>query len=187
MSKVNDLKVKALDIAYQELFSYVAKEADERYAALAKENACLQGNTCEFFFFDGEVYPRHSSNGTPVYGANVRSAPLHYSLLPQFDQIQATLRSTHRSEIRNYLGAVLNCSINGIVLDTMLPPVIISKLRSSFTKFEYDLINLGENCLNPADWEPIEVTKKNMKDIEEHYAETITTLRMLLMEKLFLE
>lgn len=189
---VNVLKDKALQILLTESFRYINQLAYEEQFALAQANARVRGVTASFFMYAGDIYPDKTKNGESVRLVNVVAPPLHYSLYEEFDAINK--RSVHAGimDVSNYFRAVLSYSVNGIVLDELLPAVLVNALKGEFTDEEFSLINYGvytaqiPRIMAITGWEPIEATRKTIEDIKRHYANTILILRDQLMNKLLL-
>jgi len=179
------IKAKAHRILLEETFIHIEQDLDERYFNLAKDSSIARGIIASFFMHNGEVYPKRSTNGTPIYKVKVLAPPLHYSLYDRFSEITKYLRQIDRTSVANFFSAVLSSSAHGIVLDELLPSVLTGALRQKLGSDAYQLLDTGHPPFQKPT-EPLEVTKANIVKIKEHYAETISYLRETLVEQLLL-
>lgn len=182
---INSLKDKALQILITESFRYINQQTHHGHVELARKNAKLRSVTANYFTYNGYIYPNTTSTGESVRLTNVIAPSLHYSLYEEFDGLTKQMEKAGSVEISNYFRAVLSYSVNGIVLDELLPGILVSHLRGDFTVEEFSLINDGLSDVKSR-WEPIEVTRQNILDIKNHYANTISLLRSMLMDKLLM-
>ena len=182
---VNSLKEEALQLLLKESFRHINRMAYEDFSELARKNANIRNINAGFFLFAGEVYPHKDNIGTPVRSNPIAAPPLHYSLFEEYDAIVKRTNSSGMTKLCNYYRAVLSASINGIVLDELLPTILVSSLKHAFTKEQYSLINCGVSDVQSR-WQPIEDTRKVIEDIKKHYMDTIIILRNMLMDKFLL-
>lgn len=184
-ASVNSLKERAFQFLLKETFTHIYQAAHDDYVLLARENAHIRQVNASFFTYMGEIYPKKTENGSSIANVQVLAPPLHYSLLASFDTISDRIANAGYTEMTNLFTAILSQSINGIVLDALLPDVLINILKQEFTLEEYALINHGLSQ-HQHSWQPLEVTKQNIQEIKTHYASSLLLLRGLLMDKLLL-
>lgn len=183
---VNTLKEQALQLLTTESFRYLNQMSYQECTELARENAIIRGvNGARYFMYAGLIYPDKSKVGDPMRLVNVVAPPLHYSLYERFDEITKRTEHAGLTDVSNYFRAVISYSINGVVLDALLPAILVNKLREEFTVEEFSLINDGDP--QPANrWESVDVTLQTIEKIKIHYASTIRALRDMLMDKLLM-
>jgi len=179
------IKAKAHRILLEETFIHIEQDLDERYFNLAKDSAIARGTTASFFMYNGEVYPKRTTNGTVIRTVKVVAPPLHYSLYDRFSEIAKYAQQINRTSVANFFSAVLSLSAHEIVLDELLPSVLTGVLRQKLGSDAYQFLNAGHPPFQKRT-ESLELTKANIVKIKEHYAETISYLREILVEQLLL-
>jgi hypothetical protein len=144
MAICNDLKQEALDVLMNETFSYTKKEMAQKHLDIGKRNSQLRGTDVEYFMCDGIIYPLEMYDGTPTAGCNFEGiTTLHFSLMEELQLSNAWMSTAGYERIKNYFAAVLSASFNGIVLDELLLPSLVNKLRRHFKPDQFKSVNLG--------------------------------------------
>ena len=181
----NQLNDRSVTILMDEAFMHIHKHMEEGYVLLAKKNSKLRSVSSANFICKGIIYPAIISNVSTTNNVPTPMPTLHYSLLEELDNVNNSLEKAGFHFIKNYFSAVLSHSYNGIVLKELLPSVLYNKLKIELPRENFNIIN--QEFLSQGIYEPKAVTIKNIAMIKNHYAETIITLRKVLMDKLLLQ
>lgn len=179
---VNSLQEDAVDFLLEETFEHINSIMHEQYKELGRRNAELCHKFETRFIYNGVIYPPNDIRTIP-YGSKLPA--LHYSLLSELDTINRTIAQSDYHYIKNFFIAAVGQSHNAIVLDELLPSVLVSALKLRFNRTSYNILDTGI-CGN-LQQEPISTTRANIEKIKSHYADTISMLKNLLMDKLLLQ
>jgi len=177
------LKKQAIDILMGETFQHIHQAMHEKYEFLGRENAKLRGVTAYHFLYAGEIYPKQTQNGSSIKGIRINAPSLHYSLVGELETANKMLDKAGYPYIYNFFVAVMSQAASGIALNTLLPEILIGALKSNFDTLDYYALDNGGSY--PA--QSIVATEKGIQEIKTHFAETITNLRKILMDKLLLQ
>lgn len=176
---LNGYKSSALMVLMHEAFTHVRQAQNEAYLELAQENGDIRGLVCDLFVYEGIIYPKETYQGTYV-NQSAGAPPLHYSLIPKFSKIMNMQDDSGYREIKNLFIAILDISANGIVLRNMLPGVLVDAVQAKISDKGFQAIDLGVDGVLRHE------TEAAMEELRDHYADTLATVKMLLMDKLLL-
>lgn len=175
MIPINQLTEYCLNILLNEVFSHIRKEVKKEYITVARENSLIHNKACSYFVYEGILYPPASKNYQNLI------LNLHFSLYPKMKELNNREIEAGYHYVRNFFSSILTYSSNDLVLNALLPTILIGKLKSELNVSDFDTVNQG------AISEPIETTLEHIADIKEHFSESASILRMLLMDKLLLK
>lgn len=178
---VQMIQSSAVEILLEETFTHIKSTMDEHYLALGKTNARILNVSEVQFMYKGVIYPETM---TPI-GYHKKTPTLHYSLLTELDTINQMVAQADYHYIKNFFVAVVNQSKNCIVLDSLLPAILIQRLKEELSEPSFKILDSG--LYGRLQQEPISETRQTIEDIKTHYKTTIQTVQYMLMDKLLLE
>lgn len=187
IQRVNHLRQVALQVLLDDTFSYVQNKMRHAYRDLARQNGfhLFAQHTCEFFMYDGDIYPDQTRDGIKTQNVNVFSPPLHPQFFIQFDQIFRTLEDHNYNLIKNLYTAVLSNSHNRMVLKEFLPSTLLGNLQNALGHADFYALDFGTTDRIAMEHE--NQTRENIQRLKEHYHGAIQKIKELLMERLLLQ